>query len=348
MYLKHNLETDLRVPQMQMRIFRCLFLNIAFAVVLLFAYETSATAKQQRSFDNNNSKPLNSKPNVIAFDGRFIAFDNGTVKDSKTGLIWASNDAGKGVDEASVQTYLHNYKAGGYTDWRMPTVEELEALYDESTENKHGYHVTKLIDLTGEWAWCTEGGDSLTSFGFHDGSTAVAFFDGPGSGAWYEKKKTEAKGNRLLPVRGGALARAPKEAPKSGDRFVAFENGTVLDRNTDLMWAAKDDGKGVHRDHIAAFFRDYSAGGYKNWRLPTIEELKSIYDTSGSNRISCVTDLIQIADEWVWVLGDKGFPVGFSFFHGDIEGYSGGVKPEGYGRLDYLAVCRALPVRSNK
>jgi hypothetical protein len=328
---------------MQMQIFRCLLLNICFAVVLLFAFETSAVAKQERSVDNNNSKP-----NVIAWDGRFIAFDNGTVKDTKTGLTWASKDGGKGVGEESVETFLDNYKAGGHTDWRMPTVEELEGLYDESNENKHGYHVTKLIDLTGEWAWCTEGENSLTSFGFRDGSTAVAFFDGPGSGAWYEKKKTEANATRILPVRGGAVVRASKETPKRKDRFVAFENGTVLDRNTDLIWAAKDDGKGVHRDDISTFFSDYRAGGYTNWRLPTIKELKSIYDASGRNRISCITDLIQITDEWVWVLGDKGFPVGFSFFHGDIEGYAGGVRPEGYGRLDYLAVCRALPVRSSK
>ena len=37
--------------------------------------------------------------NEIARDGRFIAYDDDTVKTTETGLLWAANDDGKGMDK---------------------------------------------------------------------------------------------------------------------------------------------------------------------------------------------------------------------------------------------------------
>jgi hypothetical protein len=139
--------------------------------------------------------------NEIAREGRFIAYENGTVLDTKTGLLWAAKDDGKGMDEQDAKAYFENYQGGGYTDWRMPTVDELEAIYDHRTQNKRGYHVTKLIDITGDWVWCSEGPDSVTIFNFKDGSRALAFFEGPGSGTWYSTEESLSAANRALPVR---------------------------------------------------------------------------------------------------------------------------------------------------
>ena len=58
----------------------------------------------------------------IARDGRFIAYDNGTVVDTETGLMWASKDDGKGLDEKGAMEYCKNYRGGGYSDWRMPSL----------------------------------------------------------------------------------------------------------------------------------------------------------------------------------------------------------------------------------
>ena len=139
--------------------------------------------------------------NEIAREGRFIAYENGTVLDTRTGLLWAAKDDGKGMDEQDAKAYFKNYRGGGYTDWRMPTVDELEAIYDHRSQNKQGYHVTKLIDLTGEWVWCSEGPDSVTIFNFKDGSRALAFFEGPGSGTWYSTEEPLSAANRALAVR---------------------------------------------------------------------------------------------------------------------------------------------------
>ena len=68
---------------------------------------------------------------MIDREDRFIAYDNGTVLDTQTGLLWAAKDDGKGMNEQDAKVYFKNYRAGGYADWRMPTVDELEAIYDQ-------------------------------------------------------------------------------------------------------------------------------------------------------------------------------------------------------------------------
>ena len=317
-----------------------LILSAFIIFVLLFTCRSGAVAEVQKQDPNPEA-------NVIAFDGRFLAYDNGTVKDSKTGLMWAAKDGGKAIDEADIKAYFENFRAGGYTDWRMPTIDELEEIYDEDTENKQGFHLTKMIDLAGEWVWGLDGRDLAISFGFMEGSPAVAFFDGPGSGTWYQGKKTGGGGARPLPVRAPGKPQT-KEQEAGDNRFIAHDNGTVSDKKTGLMWAARDDGKGINKRDLKVYFQNYRAGGYDDWRVPTVEELKTIYDSAGKKHISCVTDLIHVSDEWVWAVGDKKFALGYSFFHGGSEGYAGKDDPGKLGRLDYLLVCRALPVRSGR
>ena len=340
MHSIQQLSTGFPAADRMSSVLSSLILCTLIVFVLLFTCRSGAAAEVQ----NQGRNPV---ANVIAFDDRFMAYDNGTVKDRKTGLMWAAKDGGKAIDEADLKTYFNNYRAGGYADWRMPTIVELEEIYDEDTENKQGFHLTKLIDLAGEWVWGLDSRDLAISFGFIEGSPAVAFFDGPGSGAWYQAKKAGGGGARPLPVRATGKSQAKKQEAGDG-RFIAHDNGTVLDKKTGLMWAARDDGKGINKRDLRTYFANYRAGGYDDWRVPTVDEFKTIYDPAGKKHISCVTDLIHVSDEWVWALGDKEFALGYSFFHGGSEGYAGKDDPGSLGRLDYLLVCRALPVRGGR
>ena len=69
--------------------------------------------------------------NEIVNDGRFTAYDNGTVMDTRSGLMWAAKDNGVNIRQQGGKSYCENYRAGGYTDWRMPTQDELAGLYDK-------------------------------------------------------------------------------------------------------------------------------------------------------------------------------------------------------------------------
>jgi hypothetical protein len=93
-------------------------------------------------------------------DGRFIAKGNGTVLDTKTGLMWAAKDNGEDIDWANAKSYCENYRRGSYTDWRMPTQDELAGLFDWAKSYKSDcriiVHLTELIRLSCTFVWASE------------------------------------------------------------------------------------------------------------------------------------------------------------------------------------------------
>jgi hypothetical protein len=97
-----------------------------------------------------------------AKDSRFIAYNNGTVLDTQTNLMWAAKDNGKDINWEDAKEYCENYRGGGYTDWRMPAQDELAGLYNlrksYSYKTKCGgeAHLTPLIELTCLYPWASE------------------------------------------------------------------------------------------------------------------------------------------------------------------------------------------------
>jgi formylglycine-generating enzyme required for sulfatase activity len=131
-------------------------------------------------------------------DGYFIAYNNGTVSDTRTNLMWAAKDNEADINWANAKSYCENYRGGGYTDWRMPTQEELAGLYDKAKtyESECGYdaHLTELIRLTCVAPWASDTRNRLFS-------SDAAFF-GFGTGGRYWGPQSDGKG-RALPVRFG-------------------------------------------------------------------------------------------------------------------------------------------------
>jgi len=91
--------------------------------------------------------PHKTRLSITERDGRFIKLANGIVKDTRTQLVWAPADSGMALTWDAAKTYCMEYSGGGYTDWRLPTLAELASLYDQNYKNKHGYPITRLIDL---------------------------------------------------------------------------------------------------------------------------------------------------------------------------------------------------------
>lgn len=127
-----------------------------------------------------------------ARDGRFIAYNNGTVRDTRTGLMWAAKDNGSNINWVNAKFYCENYSGGGYTDWRMPTQDELAALYDASKAYKSAcgveVNLTALIRLTCIAPWASETRDY----------TAASFIFDEGRRYWGHQ---QISGGRALPVR---------------------------------------------------------------------------------------------------------------------------------------------------
>ena len=75
------------------------------------------------------------------------------------------------------------------------------------------------------------------------------------------------------------------------NQFIDNQNGTITDSLSGLIWSKQDswqkDEKWVTWDEAMEFARylgDLKLGGLKDWRLPTIEEAKTLYDSDQINQ----------------------------------------------------------------
>jgi formylglycine-generating enzyme required for sulfatase activity len=72
-------------------------------------------------------------------------------KDGATGLMWTLKDNGTDVDWNQASAYCANLRLGRNSDWRLPTIDELQDIYDH-TANVNGYRVEGNLLLSG-WHW---------------------------------------------------------------------------------------------------------------------------------------------------------------------------------------------------
>jgi len=89
------------------------------------------------------------------------------------------------------------------------------------------------------------------------------------------------------PVSPGGSSGSPAR-PWSGNvqhgHYIDNGDGTITDTSTGLMWtktdSRKDTGRGMNWNEAKTWVDGLTTGGHTDWRLPTIAELKSIYEPS--------------------------------------------------------------------
>ncbi|MCA9774729.1 MAG: DUF1566 domain-containing protein, partial [Myxococcales bacterium] len=222
---------------------------------------------------------------------RFVDHGDGTFTDLQTALMWPRIDGAFPVDWREAQAMDRGWRGGGYRDWRMPTVVELEWLNDLAHARtlpecffnfpNRPLHVPELLRLTCVeiWAAGTEG-TSARVLDFTDEQRR-----------WRPMDEGHAL-RRALPVRlddrALALIRSPETrarqaeriaaARAAGTRFVDLGDGTVRDTRTGLEWAARDNGTPVDWREAVEYAKVFRQGGRYDWRLPTLEELRGLLD----------------------------------------------------------------------
>jgi len=94
---------------------------------------------------------------------------NGVLRDTSTGLEWAQKDNGSDIDWKKAMRYCNGLKLDG-RDWRLPTQEELLAIYkDDLTEGgarcgSYDCRVSPRFNLSSWWFWTsTQDGSSSAS-----------------------------------------------------------------------------------------------------------------------------------------------------------------------------------------
>jgi len=157
--------------------------------------EVRAHSTASRFITYSNGTVLDTRTNLCRY--MLSSFSSRTVLDTQTNLMWAARDNGSDINWANAESYCENYRGGGYTDWRMPTQDELASLYDRGKtqpgcDSRNNIHMaTELIRITGYGYWSQE----------TRGSEAALFSFLSGKRGWPPQSMTHI--DRALPVRLG-------------------------------------------------------------------------------------------------------------------------------------------------
>ena len=244
-------------------------------------------------------------------DTRFSDSGN-TVKDNLTGLVWTKNTNlyNYTLSWQAALDYVAGMNAGthpnfGYTDWRLPNVNELKSLTDNSRYNPGLPQGHPFTNVQSGYYWSSTtgaygtGGALVVSmrYGFvgsgdKSGGYSYGYFY-----AWPVRSgQCGSFGDSVicLPKTGQTISYATGD---DGDlemgvawpdtRFTDNLDNTAKDNLTGLVWTKNANLPNGTLTWQAAL--DYVAGmnagthpnfGYTDWRLPNVNELNSLTDNS--------------------------------------------------------------------
>ena len=139
----------------------------------------------------------------------------------------------------------------------------------------------------------------------------------------------------LVAITGLSCSKAAKP-----DRFFVNDKGFIIDRNKSLMWASIDNGSDISWEKAAIYCKHFRGGGFHDWRMPFLSELKAIFPNKNS-KLPNIRKYLTIDSKKIWsadinhTIGTAGY-----FLIDD--------SLDAYGLIYGNIRARALPVRNIK
>ena len=134
--------------------------------------ERQGLEEERRKLEAERGKPQQapalSGSQEVGRDGAYIAYANGIVKDTRTGLEWVAGPDEPMTREAA-RAWAGSLNVGG-GGWRLPTIAELKGLYQYG---KGKSNMTPLLKTTGSWVWSSEGQEQVA----HSSPSLARFFN---------------------------------------------------------------------------------------------------------------------------------------------------------------------------
>lgn len=201
------------------------------------------------------------------------------VKDNFTGLVWENKTADGSIHDMS-KTYtfndaqnvfivqLNSSKFGGYSDWRMPTRDELRFIVDFSKVGAPAINVGYFPNTKSGNYWSSSlytGDEGYVTYGNYAWTLQFS------TGILISSEKSGLRYVRA--IRGINTG--------SYGNFVDNSNGTVTDTGTGLIWQQAT-GNMTWKEALS-YCENLSLAGYTDWRLPNIRELAFLADLNRFN-----------------------------------------------------------------
>lgn len=154
---------------------------------------------------------------------------NGTITDAATGLMWAQDDSGSGMNWQDALAWVQARNATkhlGYTDWRLPNAKELQSLLNYA--NGPDYNGQPAIDTRyfRSTTITNENGDN--DYPYYWTATTHAAYNGSGSAAVYIAfGRALGYSTRLAKWVDVHGAGAQRSDPKTSPPYTAYDIHTV-------------------------------------------------------------------------------------------------------------------------
>lgn len=212
------------------------------------------------------------------------------VRDNVTGLIWETktnkdnipnyndphdadntyawyepNDpyrgtSGNGTDTKAFIDALNNAKFGGYSDWRLPTIKEIDTIVNLDIPHPGPTINTDYFPNTVSFSYWT----STINVDNMYCAWSVDFYN------CFDNVTYKGNFEHVRAVRGDQQVAG----------FVDNFNGTVTDLSTGLMWQKETPNNTMTWEEALSYCESLTLAGYSDWRLPNRKELRSLVDFS--------------------------------------------------------------------
>jgi hypothetical protein len=218
------------------------------------------------------------------------------VVDNVTGLIWEGKTAsgtraglntysnfgdGRVGDASAYVDSVNARNVCGFSDWRLPTVEELQGLVDHGTTSAPRITTAMFPNTAANDHWTSQ--VYVAPFGGATDQAWVVAFNSGNSGAL---PRSDLRAVRLVH---GAIWSAPRYMVASASYAGDSTNNAVIDRKTGLMWRRCQEG--LLWNGSACTGTTLALGqqaalahalGKPGWRLPNAKELGTLVDLTQS------------------------------------------------------------------
>ena len=176
----------------------------------------------------------------------------------------------------------------GYSDWRLPSIKELsdvvkyshkgamiESRYFPNTQQSMYWSSTTQSDFTNR-AWSVPFYDTIIH-GVHDcvNSKHHAYYARAVRGG-----KSELLSNLAMLTFDAVDSDSKDNASTAACGYTDNGDGTVTDPSNSLMWQQKTTFFTKTWEQALTYCEGLNLGGYTDWRLPTIKELRGLVDFS--------------------------------------------------------------------
>ena len=194
----------------------------------------------------------------------YVNNNDGTITDTVTGLMWQKKDGGEMTYENAV-IYCDTLTLGGYSNWRLPDAHESFSILYHQNANP-AIDTNSFTATTADYWWTS---DKQAN----DVNKIWCTNSGGGVG---NKPKTEtisAGGSFRYHVRAVRDVNLPDTFSA---HFVKLTGNLVKDNFTGLLWQAIPYTDTLSWENALRYADTLTLGGYSDWRLPNIKEIRSL------------------------------------------------------------------------